>query len=155
MLVNLVAIGSKMPVWVQQGYQDYAKRLTADIQLKLIEVPAIKRGKKPPISQILEQEANLILQAIPAGNISVLFDRTGRAQSTCDLATHINTWKMQGATPCFVIGGPEGVAPSLRANSSHCWSLSDLTLPHPLVRVILAEQIYRAWSILNHHPYHR
>lgn len=153
--IYLIAVGTRMPGWVQQGFEEYARRLQQDCRLYLKEVRAEKRQKNQPVAQIRSRELERIRQALPAGARLGLLDEKGRNWSTTDLAARLEDW-MQESTPlALVIGGADGVDPELRRQADFVWSLSPLTLPHPLVRILLAEQLYRAWSIIKNHPYHR
>jgi 23S rRNA (pseudouridine1915-N3)-methyltransferase len=155
MKIRLIAVGTKMPAWVEDGYSDYAKRLSSDVTLELIEIPAGKRGKNADIARITEKEGEAMLAAIPAGDHVVALDVLGRSFGTADLAATLEGWLPQGRHISLLIGGPEGLASAALARAAEKWSLSKLTLPHPLVRVLVAEQIYRAWTLLKGHPYHR
>jgi 23S rRNA (pseudouridine1915-N3)-methyltransferase len=155
MKIKLISIGQKMPDWVQAGFSEYQKRLPKDFSLELIEIPNQKRGPKAPIDKILALEGEALLAACPSGAIKIAFERQGLELGTTQVAQRLRKHADLGHTLCFLIGGPEGLAPSVLKQCQEQWSLSQLTLPHPLVRVLVAEQIYRAWSILNNHPYHR
>jgi 23S rRNA (pseudouridine1915-N3)-methyltransferase len=155
MKIQLIAVGTKMPAWVETGYQEYARRFPKDMPLELTEINAGKRGKNADIRRILEKEGELTLAAIPKGNRIVTLEVTGRPWSTPELAQNLEKWKMNGRDISLLIGGPEGLAPSCIQVSEQRWSLSNLTLPHPLVRIIAAETLYRAWSLTANHPYHR
>jgi len=155
MQINLIAIGSKMPKWVEDGYQEYAKRLPADWRLNLIEIPAQKRGKNADMVRITEKEGERMLAAIPVNSRVVTLSIKAKAYTTEQLAGQLQTWREDGRSISLLIGGPEGLAPACIAKAENHWSLSPLTLPHPLVRVIVAEQIYRAYTIVSQHPYHR
>ena len=155
MRIQLIAVGIKMPAWVEQGYQEYARRFSADMPLQLTEIPAQKRGKNADIKRILQKEGEQTLSAIPKGNRIVTLEVTGRPWDTPQLAGKMQQWQMDGRDVSLLIGGPEGLAPECIAASEQKWSLSALTLPHPLVRIIVAESLYRAWSLNNNHPYHR
>lgn len=155
MKVNIIAIGNRMPSWVEAGYQEYARRLTADCQLELIEIPASKRGKQADTKRILAEEGGRMLAAIPKDSYVIALEILGDAWDTPMLATQLQQWQQSGRSVSLLIGGPEGLAPECSAKAAQRWSLSKLTLPHPLVRVVLAEQLYRAWSIVHNHPYHR
>lgn len=155
MKLTLIAVGTKMPAWVQQGYDEYARRFPRDLPLELIEIPAGKRGKNADIKRILEIEGEKMLSAVPRGNKVVTLEVTGENWSSPQLASKLTEWQHDGRDVCLLVGGPEGLAPSCIAASEAKWSLSALTLPHPLVRVVLAESLYRAWSICTNHPYHR
>lgn len=154
-LITLVAVGERMPGWVDTAYHEYAKRLRGGWRLALREVPAVKRGKGADIAQVLDEEARRCLAAVPADDRLVVFDRPGRARSSQQWAEDLDRWAVEGYGVSLLIGGPEGVSPRLLERAQAVWSLSALTLAHPVVRVVVAEQVYRAWSILNRLPYHR
>ncbi len=155
MRIVLIAVGSKMPAWVEQGYQEYARRLPADCTLQLVEIPAGKRGKRADIARITRQEGEKMLAAVPKGAQIVTLEVTGHAWTTKNLSTELDHWLHDGRDVALLVGGPEGLAPECVSRAEQRWSLSPLTLPHPLVRIVVAEQLYRAWSILQNHPYHR
>jgi len=144
-----------MPEWVDTASSDFLKRLPAEIMINSIFLPLIKRGKNPDISRIVRDESRKLLAAVPKDNILVVLDVLGKPLSTVKLSTMLENWLQLGQDVSIVIGGPDGVSDELLSKASVKLSLSELTFPHPLVRVILLEQIYRAWSILNKHPYHR
>ena len=155
MKIQLVAVGTKMPAWVEAGYKEYARRFPKDMPLELIEISAGKRGKNADIKRILEQEGVKTMQVIPKGNRIVTLEVTGKPWTTEQLAVELDKWKHDGRDVSLLIGGPEGLAPECIAASEQNWSLSPLTLPHPMVRVVVAESLYRAWSVTTNHPYHR
>lgn len=155
MRLRLIAVGQKMPDWVSTGYQNYAKRFPGDCQLELIEVAAGKRGKNADIARILKQEGEAMLAAVGKGDRIVTLEVTGKAWTTPQLASRLEFWFMDGRDISLLVGGPEGLAPECIAAAEERWSLSPLTLPHPMVRVIIAESLYRAWSVTANHPYHR
>ncbi len=155
MKLFIIAVGQKMPAWVTTGYDEYARRFPRDMPLELIEIPAGKRGKNADIKRILEQEGEKMLAAVPKGARIVTLEVEGGNWSSPQLAQKLEQWQLDGRDVCLFIGGPEGLAPACIAASEAKWSLSALTLPHPLVRVVLAESLYRAWSISTNHPYHR
>lgn len=155
MKLQLVAVGTKMPAWVETGFQEYVRRFPKDMPFELLEIPAGKRGKNADIKRILEKEGEQTLAAIPKGNRIVTLDIPGKPWTTEQLAEQLERWKQDGRDVSFLIGGPEGLSPSCKAAADQSWSLSPLTLPHPLVRVVVAESLYRAWSITANHPYHR
>jgi 23S rRNA (pseudouridine1915-N3)-methyltransferase len=155
MRVRLIALGTKMPAWVESGYTDYAKRLPRDWAVELVELPLAARGKSTSAATAMEKEADAMLAAIGKGDRVVALEVTGRAWSTEQLAEQLSDWRMSGLNYSLLIGGPDGLAPRCRAAADLKWSLSPLTLPHPLVRVVVIEQLYRAYSILNNHPYHK
>ncbi|WP_455210742.1 23S rRNA (pseudouridine(1915)-N(3))-methyltransferase RlmH [Kaarinaea lacus] len=155
MRIHLIAVGSRLDAWVTQGYEEYAKRLVHDCILQLIEIPALKRGKNADIERITREEGQKLLAAIPKGARVVALDVQGRQHSTEELAGKLDDWLQNGQDIALLVGGPEGLSEQCRKRADETWSLSKLTLPHPLVRIVVAEQIYRAWSVLNNHPYHR
>jgi 23S rRNA (pseudouridine1915-N3)-methyltransferase len=151
----LIAVGTRMPAWVSEGYAEYAKRLAHDLPLQLIEIQAKPRGKNADIARIMDDEAVAVLAAIPRGVHAVALDGHGKAFSSEQLAEQVARWRMQGTDLAFLIGGPDGFNETVFARVQQRWSLGPATLPHPLVRIIVAEQLYRAMSLLNNHPYHR
>ena len=155
MRIQILAVGQKMPGWIETGYKEYAQRMPAEAKLELKEIAPGKRGKNADISRILEEEGERIRAAIPKSSHIVVLDVKGRSYSTEQLAQRMNDWMHSGQDICLLIGGPEGLSEHCRSLANEKWSLSALTFPHPLVRVILAEQLYRAWSVLRNHPYHR
>ena len=155
MNIHLIAVGDRMPRWVQEGYQEYARRMPPESALKLVEISARHRGKNADIARITRDEGRAMLAAIPGGSRVVALEVKGRAWSTEDLSRQLDNWMGSGQDVCLLVGGPEGLASECRERADQLWSLSPLTLPHPLVRVVVAEQLYRAWSILRNHPYHR
>lgn len=155
MNIHLLSVGNKMPHWVNEGYQEYAKRLPAECRLNLIEIAPGHRGKSADLKRTLRDEGERMLKAIPKGCRVIALDIPGRAWSTAQLAEHLGEWMECGSDIALLVGGPEGLADICLERADSRWSLSPLTLPHPLVRVLLSEQIYRAWSLLRNHPYHR
>jgi len=153
--INLIAIGQKMPAWVNSGYSEYSRRLSQDCKLELTEIPASKRTKNSDLEKIREDEGDKILSAIGKGNRVVALEVKGKAWSTEQLSNQMRNWLQGGQDISLLVGGPEGMSQRCRDRADQLWSLSPLTLPHPLVRVLLAEQLYRAWSIIKNHPYHR
>ncbi len=144
-----------MPDWVNIGFKEYAKRLPQEYKLNLIEIPIIKRGKNPNLEQVKQKEAEAIFSAIPKGSFVITLDEHGQQWSTYELADQLQKWRENWQQVSLIIGGPDGLAPICLEKAHIKWSLSSLTLPHQMVRIIAAEQIYRAWSILAKHPYHR
>lgn len=155
MKVNLIAVGKKMPSWVGAGFREYAKRMPAELSLNLIEISAVKHTKNLSAQQILEREGKQILAAIPANNYVVALDVRGKNFSTEHLAEQLQMWRENARDVSLLVGGPEGLSDECLNRADFKWSLSKLIFPHPLVRVIIAEQLYRAFTILSHHPYHR
>jgi len=144
-----------MPDWVDVASNDFTKRLPAEIKINSILLPLIKRGKNPDIPRIIRDESRKLLIAVPKDSLLVVLDVLGKPLTTMKFSSILDTWMQQGQDISIVIGGPDGVSEELLSQARQKISLSSLTFPHPLVRVILLEQIYRAWSILNNHPYHR
>lgn len=155
MRVRLIAVGTKMPKWVTEGYEEYAKRLPKDFALELVELPMSPRGKNTDIVKAIQKEGDAMLAAIPAGDKVIALEVLGKAWSTENLADQTANWRMDGYNISLLVGGPDGLDPRCTARADQAWSLSKLTLPHPMVRILLAEQIYRAWTLMNNHPYHR
>ncbi len=153
--IHLLAVGTRMPDWVKAGYAEYAGRLSRECALNLIEIPAGQRGANPDLARIVRTEGERLLAAAPAHSRLIALDERGQPWSTAELAEHLAGWLQEGGDVSLLIGGPDGLDPACRARATQRWSLSRLTLPHPLVRVVVAEQIYRAWSLLHRHPYHR
>ncbi|VDZ80233.1 LSU m3Psi1915 methyl transferase RlmH [Salmonella bongori] len=146
MKLQLVAVGTKMPDWVQTGFTEYLRRFPKDMPFELIEIPAGKRGKNADIKRILDKEGEQMLAAAGKNRI-VTLDIPGKPWDTPQLANELERWKQDGRDVSLLIGGPEGLSPACKAAAEQSWSLSALTLPHPLVRVLVAESLYRAWSI--------
>lgn len=155
MILHLITVGKNMPPWITQGYLEYAQRLPKDYAVQLIEIDAEKRTKKCDIKKIIGTEEQKIRRAIPENAHTIALDRLGKAISTETLAKKLQTWHDTGETVSVIIGGPEGLSKPFLDEMNEIWSLSALTLPHPLVRVVVAEQLYRAWSVCVNHPYHR
>ncbi len=155
MQIHLIAVGDRMPAWVEAGYEEYAKRLLRECRLVLREIPAGKRTKGADLKRLIEQEGARQLAAIPASSRVIALDRGGRQMDTEQLAAELKRRLAGGQDLALLVGGPEGLASACLARADDKWSLSLLTLAHPVVRVVLAEQLYRAWSILKNLPYHR
>jgi 23S rRNA (pseudouridine1915-N3)-methyltransferase len=153
--ITIIALGNKMPTWVVQGTNEYIKRLSDGIQLKLIEIPLLQRGKSSDLARILDKESILIKDAIPHGARIIALDSQGRSFSSEELATKIDQLQQVSSHFCLIIGGPEGLSNTILDLCHEKWSLSKLTLPHPIVRIVLLETLYRAWSIIHNHPYHK
>lgn len=158
MRIRIIAVGTKMPDWVEQGYAEYAKRMPRDVTVEMLELPLAQRGKNTDIATAMAKEGEVMLAAIEKGGKGeqvIALDVKGKPWSTEQLAENLASWKMSGFNYCLLIGGPDGLAPECLALASVKWSLSPLTLPHPLVRILVIEQLYRACSILQNHPYHK
>jgi 23S rRNA (pseudouridine1915-N3)-methyltransferase len=144
-----------MPAWVSAGYLDYARRMPPELSLKLVEVAMAHRGKNPDIPRLMQRESDALVAATQPKDRVVALEVGGRPWSTEELAAQLENWRQDGRDVNFLVGGPDGLADDCRQRADQRWSLSPLTLPHPLVRIVLAEQLYRAWSITRNHPYHR
>lgn len=155
MRVQIIAMGDRMPGWVQQGYDEYIKRIGAGLSIELVEISPEKRGKSSDVQRIMQKEAERMRQSIPKGHYVIALDKEGKSWSTEDLADRIAAWQQDGSNISFLIGGPEGMTRDLLEQADARVSFSAMTFPHPVVRIILAEQLYRAYSILTHHPYHK
>lgn len=159
MHIRLIAPGGKMPAWVRDGLEDYRRRLPRSWPLEVVE---IKLGRRPrgglkggDAARAVSEEGERSLAALRDGDRVVALDETGTAWSSRELAERLGTWDAEGRPLALVVGGPDGLDPRVRERAEAIWSLSPLTLPHGLVRVLVAEQLYRAWSLLQGHPYHR
>ena len=155
MRAKLIAIGERMPAWVAAGFAEYAKRLSRELPLELVEIRPGARGKGRDDARAMAEEGAALLAALPRDVHVVALDGRGAAWSSEQLADQLSKWRMAGRDLAFLIGGPDGHAPEVLQRASQRWSLGPLTLPHMLVRLIVAEQLYRAVTILNGHPYHR
>ncbi|WP_028468032.1 23S rRNA (pseudouridine(1915)-N(3))-methyltransferase RlmH [Neptunomonas japonica] len=155
MKIRLLAVGGKMPDWVTTGFNEYSKRLPHEMTLELVELTLGHRGKGADMARAIRQEGDAMLAAIPKGDRIIALEVEGRSWSTEQLAAKVSEWQMDGRNISLLVGGPDGLDPRCVALADQKWSLSGLTLPHPLVRVILAEQVYRAWTIIQGHPYHK
>jgi 23S rRNA (pseudouridine1915-N3)-methyltransferase len=156
--LSVVAVGHRMPDWIGSGFKEYAKRMPREMPLTLIELKPETHRDEPgtnAATRVLEKEARRIEDTLPKGAMTIVLDEAGKTVTTPQLAQRMAQWRENGRDVAFVIGGADGTAARLKSGAEWLWSLSPLTLPHGLVRVVLAEQLYRAVSILNHHPYHR
>ena len=154
MKLVIVAVGQRMPDWAQTAYDDYAKRFPPDCRVEIKTVKTEPRGSKT-LETLYAAERERIEAAIPKGARVVVLDERGTALTTVALAKHLREWQMGGDDVALVIGGPDGLDPAIKAAAQARIRLSDLTLPHALARVLLIEQLYRAWSVNANHPYHR
>jgi 23S rRNA (pseudouridine1915-N3)-methyltransferase len=153
--VRIIAVGSRMPKWVQEPFDDYLTRLSAGLKVTLTEIePGSRTAGRPP-AKAIEAEGQRILAAVRPGEYAVALDERGKEMTTRELATWLSGRLQDGSDLAFLIGGPDGFAPEVLQRSDFKWSLSRLTFPHALVRVVLAEQLYRAHGVLSNHPYHR
>jgi 23S rRNA (pseudouridine1915-N3)-methyltransferase len=155
--LRIITVGHKPPAWITSGFQDYTRRMPREFPLLLVEVrPAHRDGTgRAQLARARSTERDRILAAIPADGVKVALDERGKAISTTQLAQKLESWMQDGRDVCFLIGGADGLDEEVKNNADLVVSLSMMTLPHALVRVVLAEQIYRAMSIIRKHPYHR
>ena len=155
MHIRIITIGTKMPSWVKAACNEYLKRIPNELNVDIIELPMKQRSKKINISMALLQEGEAMMKTIGANDKVIALDLRGRNWKTEELAKKIEGWKQSGDDFSLLIGGPDGISENCIERADILWSLSSLTFPHPLVRVLLIEQIYRASTINNGHPYHR
>jgi len=154
MRIHLIAVGQKMPDWAQTAFDDYAKRFPPDARIEVKTVKTEPRGSKS-VATLMQAERQRIEAALPRGARVVVLDERGTALTTVALAQQLLTWQTQADDVALIIGGPDGLDPDFRAKATQRIRLSDLTLPHAMARVLLMEQLYRAWAINHNHPYHR
>jgi 23S rRNA (pseudouridine1915-N3)-methyltransferase len=154
MRVTLLAVGQRMPAWVSQGYCEYAKRLRTRLPLELLEIPAARRGSGDLARSMAEEGRRLLAATRPQDHV-VALDERGTMRTSLELSRWLGKRLQSGKDLVFLVGGADGFAPEVLARANERWSLSSLTLPHALVRVVLAEQLYRAATLLDGHPYHR
>lgn len=154
MRITLLSVAGRLPAWVDSGYETYAGRLRGRVQLQLLNVRPGSGAGRPAPQRCAEQAARL-RKALPRGAHVVALDETGECWNSRQLAAQLADWEARHAEVALLVGGADGLDAALRAEAAQCWSLSPLTLPHALVRVLVAEQLYRAWSLLQGHPYHR
>ena len=155
MQISIVAVGIRLPSWINQGVNEYIKRLPPEVNVNLIEVPPVKRNKSAPAEKILKQEAEKIRAVIAKGSYLIVLDEHGKSRRTTVFAQNMDSWMREGKNIAFVIGGADGIEQDLKDKANELWSLSDFTLPHGIARVLLIEQLYRAWTVIKKHPYHR
>ena len=155
MKARLIAVGERAPAWVAEGFSEYQKRLSHWLPFELLEITPGIRGKGRDAARAQLDEGQRVLAAIPKNAYVVLLEGRGKNYSSGQLAERLEFWRQQGRDIAFLIGGPEGHSPEVSAKADEQWSIGALTLPHMLVRLIVAEQVYRAASLLANHPYHR
>lgn len=155
MRIRLIAVGGRMPAWVDIAYGEYSARLPRGLSLELVELPLAARGRNADLARVREAEGQKILKAVPRDGRLVALDGRGEPWTSRELAEALRRWQLDGRDIALAVGGPDGHAPEVIAAAAQRWSLSPLTLPHALVRVLVAEQLYRAASLLAGHPYHR
>jgi len=155
MHIRLIAVGDRQPSWVDDAFGAYAGRLPHEWKFRLDRIASVRRAKNDKSNSAMEAEGEKILAKIDPNEQVVMLDERGKQMTSMALASRLADWQADGRDLCFVIGGPDGVSPACRERANFIWSLSNLTLPHGLARVLFAEQIYRAWSLQAGHPYHR
>ena len=155
MKLRIHSVAGKMPSWVETGVSEYTRRLPRELQPEWRIQALAKRGKNVKSLDVMAQETDRLLSALKPQDHAVLLDVDGNAWDTPALARHLADWQQGGSDVALIIGGPDGVDDRLRARARQRWSLSPLTLPHPVVRIVVAEQLYRAWTILQGHPYRK
>lgn len=155
MRITILSVGHRMPAWIQDGFHEYARRMPPELRVELVELKPEERGPGRSSERARELEGERILAALPAGATLLALDENGRGVSTRGLSVMLAEWMRDATHPAFAIGGADGLSAPVKERAAKLVSLSALTLPHGLVRVLLAEQLYRAWSILAGHPYHR
>lgn len=155
MNIHLISVGTRMPKWVELGFAEYTKRMPAECSVKLVEIAPGHRGKGADIQRAIRDEGERMLKAIPRDCQVIALEVKGKEWNTQQLADRLADWMEGGRNLVLLVGGPDGLADNCRQRADLLWSLSPLTMPHPLVRVVLAEQLYRAWSLMRNHPYHR
>ncbi|MBL0727390.1 23S rRNA (pseudouridine(1915)-N(3))-methyltransferase RlmH [Piscinibacter sp. HJYY11] len=154
MKLFLVAVGQRQPAWADTAYEDFAKRFPPEMRLELKAVKAETRGSKTA-AQLMAAEATRIEAALPKGVRRIVLDERGDRATTVQLAARMEGWQRDGRDAAILIGGPDGLDPALKQTADETLRLSDLTLPHAFVRVLVAEALYRAWTVMVNHPYHR
>jgi 23S rRNA (pseudouridine1915-N3)-methyltransferase len=155
MHIRLIAVGDRQPAWVDDAFDNYSARFPREWKFRLDSIATVRRGKNDKSNKAAESEGQQILARIDPAEQLILLDERGKHYSSPQLSKRLAAWQADGRDLCFVIGGPDGVADAVRNRANSTWSLSNLTLPHGLARVLFAEQMYRAWSLQVGHPYHR
>jgi 23S rRNA (pseudouridine1915-N3)-methyltransferase len=155
MKLHIIAVGHKMPGWIAQGFDEYAKRMPPELRIELREIKPEQRSPGRSADSVMAAERTRMEAALPKGARIVALDEHGRDWTTVQLADALPRWQQDGRDVAFLIGGADGLDPAIKSRADLMLRLSSLTLPHAMVRVLLAEQLYRAWSITQNHPYHR
>jgi 23S rRNA (pseudouridine1915-N3)-methyltransferase len=155
MQLIVAAVGHKMPGWIEAGFQEYAKRMPPECRLVLKEIKPVDRAANKSAENVMAQERARIEAVLPKTGRVIALDERGTVMTTLELSQQLSIWQQHGGDVSFVIGGADGLDADFKQNADSLLRLSNMTLPHGLVRVMLAEQLYRAWSILKNHPYHR
>ena len=155
MQIALLAVGTRLPAWVNDGFDAYRKRLPPQLELRLEEIPLGQRRPRESAESAIRAEGEQLLRRAADADLVIALDERGRQWSSVELSAAMQDWQTQSPRVAILVGGPDGLSQACRDKAQRLWSLSRLTLPHALVRVLVAEQIYRAWTILQGHPYHR
>ena len=155
MQLVIAAVGHKIPAWIDTGFQEYAKRMPPDCRIQLKEIKPVDRSGSRTAETVMAQERSRIEAVLPKGARIIALDERGRDWTTMQLSQQLQQWQQDGRDVAFVIGGADGLDPGFKAGADTLIRISSMTLPHGMVRVLLAEQLYRAWSITQNHPYHR
>ncbi len=155
MKLIILSVGNKMPDWITQGFNEYAKRMPREAKIELLEIKPESRTSGKTTEQIMQAEAQRILNVLPSGCLRIALDERGAMPTTKQLAAQMKNWMRGGQDVAFIIGGADGLHDLVKQTAQHLMALSALTLPHAFVRVLLAEQLYRAYSLMHNHPYHR
>ena len=155
MQLQLVAVGTRQPSWINDGVETFARRMPKECSMEVTEIPAGQRNKSDSTARAVAAEELKILKAVADSAMVVALHEKGTPWSTRELATELNRWRLDYDQVALIIGGPDGLAPACLKRADRHWSLSNLTLPHGLVRILVAEQLYRAWTVIQGHPYHR
>ncbi|MCV2502796.1 MAG: 23S rRNA (pseudouridine(1915)-N(3))-methyltransferase RlmH [Neisseriaceae bacterium] len=155
MKINILSVGNKLPTWINEGCSEYLKRFTKDFEVNLKEIKPERRNNNQNIEQILTIEETKIRENIPSQSQLVILDERGKGISTIDFANYLTKWQNENINPCFIIGSADGISAHLKKEAFFNMQLSQMTLAHGLARIMLVEQLYRAVSIIHHHPYHR
>lgn len=155
MRITILAVGTRMQRWVYDGVDAYSKRMPVQIQMRVMEIPTGTRSTRATAEAAKEKEAEKLLKKAGSADLTIALDESGQAFSSMELANQMQDWLNQVPHVAILIGGPDGLTEACKRKVDRLWSLSHLTLPHGLVRIVLAEQLYRAWTILQGHPYHR
>jgi 23S rRNA (pseudouridine1915-N3)-methyltransferase len=155
MRIRLVAIGHRLPSWAEAGCDEYAKRMPREWSFELVVLKSATRVEGKPAAEVMRAEAKLIEAALPPDHLRIVLDEHGKAVTTAELAGMLRSWRQDGRNAAFIIGGADGLDPALKDKADQRLALSALTLPHALARLVLVEQLYRAATLLQGHPYHR
>jgi 23S rRNA (pseudouridine1915-N3)-methyltransferase len=153
--ITILSVAHKLPGWIQEGFNEYVRRMPPEVRIELLEIKPEDRGAGRDVGRAKSLECERLLAAVPDGATLLALDERGKSVSTQGLSVMLTEWMREGSHPAFAIGGADGLSEEVKSRAAKLISLSALTLPHALVRVLLAEQLYRAWTILARHPYHR